>query len=102
MTDIHSLIEWGEGVLASIRATGHRKILFDNREFNLKLSTWDIIAFAERLGDQGVAYHRLRLAVLSSPYNPEMSRMAETSMTNRSATYMRFDTEEEALTWLRS
>ena len=100
VAELNELIEWSEGVTAQIHKTGHRKILFDNRDFRLKLSSWDIITFAKRLEDESTTYHELRLAVLSSPFNPEISRVAETSLTNRSATYMRFDTEDEALAWL--
>ena len=102
VTDVDEFIAWSEGLIAQIRKTGHRKVLVDNRGLHLKLSSWDIITFAEGLEDRGANYRRIRLAVLSSPFNPEMSRVAETSMTNRSATYMRFDTENEALDWLRS
>ena len=101
VTDVDEFVDWSEDLVVQIRKTGHRKVLLDNREFHLKLSPWDIITFAKGLEDRVAGYKGLRLAVLSSPFNPEMSRVAETSMTNRSATYKRFDTMDEALGWFQ-
>lgn len=95
-------IAWGEGVIANALTMGCRKVLLDNRDFRLEISTLDVITFASHLENQDAAQIGLRLAVLSSPLNPEISRVVETSMTNRSAAYRRFNSPEEAKEWLDS
>ena len=100
--DIEEFISWGDAIISKARETKLHKILIDNRNFALAISPMEIITFAEHLNEDFEMLTGLRLAILSSPENPEMSRLTETAFTNRSATYRRFDTLEEAEAWLQS
>ena len=93
-------IAWGLETLKKARETGHKKILYDNRTFRLNLTPLDTVLFAKRYEDLNVAQFGLRMAVLSNPKNPEISRLIETTLTNRSASYKTFATQADALTWL--
>lgn len=100
--DIEEFISWGDAILAKAREAKRQKILIDNRDFALDISPLEIVTFARHVKDDFEVLLELRLAILSSPENPEMSRLAETAFTNRSATYRRFNTLEEAEAWLQS
>ncbi len=102
LVNIEEFISWGDAVLAKAQETKRQKILIDNRDFALDISPLDIVTFAKHVKNNFEVLFELRLAVLSSPKNPEISRLAETAFTNRSATYKRFDTPQEAEVWLQS
>lgn len=95
-----AFVEWAVGVIGKARETGHTRILMDNRTFELHLSPLDVVTFASRLEAMNANSLGLRLAVVSSPANPEISRLVETSLINRSASYKSFRNQQEALDWL--
>lgn len=100
VNDAEEYISWGLDTLGKAKETGHRKLLYDNRTFNLNLTPLDTVLFAKRYESLDVAQLGLRMAVLSNPKNPDISRLVETTLVNRSAAYKRFDTQAEALNWL--
>jgi len=102
VTDVRSLIEWGEALVGMAQETERPKLLVDNRAFVLELSPMEILEFAQHFEEKEIAMLGLRLAVMSSPSKPETTRLVETALTNRSACYRRFTTPEEALVWLES
>jgi hypothetical protein len=93
-------IAWGLEAIGRIRQTHHTKILFDNRTFRLELSSLDIVLFAQKYEELNVPVLGLRMAVLSCSKNDAVSRLIETTLINRSATYRRFESQEEAKKWL--
>ena len=93
-------ISWGLEVTAKAKEAGCTRFLFDNRTFSLNLSPLDIVLFAKKYEELNMAQFGFRMAVLSNPKNPEVSRLVETTLINRSASYKRFNTQAEALTWL--
>ena len=100
VSDAESFIEWALSLVAKAREARRTKVLVDNRTFRLNLSSLDIITFANYLEEKGAAKLGLRLAVLSNPHNPENSRMVETALVNRSASYKSFGNQVEAKEWL--
>jgi hypothetical protein len=100
VSDAETFIEWGLKLLSRARKARRTKVLVDNRTFRLNLSSLDIITFANFMEDNGAAKLGLRLAVLSNPHNPENSRMVETALVNRSASYKSFSNQREAKEWL--
>jgi hypothetical protein len=98
--DAETFIEWGLKLVARARELRRTRLLVDNRTFRLDLSPLDVITFANFLEDKGAAKLGLRLAVLSNPHNPETSRLVETALVNRSASYKSFHSQEEAKEWL--
>jgi hypothetical protein len=100
VSDAETFIEWGVKLVAKAREARRTRVLVDNRTFHLNLSSLDIITFANFLEEKGAAKLGLRLAVLSNPHNPENSRMVETALVNRSASYKSFRNQEEAKEWL--
>ncbi|EGB13860.1 hypothetical protein DND132_0644 [Pseudodesulfovibrio mercurii] len=98
--DAETFIEWALKLVAKAREARRTRILVDNRTLRLDLSPLDIITFANFLEDQGTAKLGLRLAVLSNPHNPETSRLVETALVNRSASYRSFRSQQEAQEWL--
>ncbi|WP_319585016.1 hypothetical protein [uncultured Pseudodesulfovibrio sp.] len=100
VSDAETFIEWGLNLVAKAHEMRRMKVLVDNRTFSLKLSSLDIITFANFMEEKGAAKLGLRLAVLSNPHNPESSRMVETALVNRSASYKSFHNQVEAKEWL--
>lgn len=97
---VEEYIAWGMEFLSKAKETGHTRVLIDNRTFILHLSSLDIVMFAEKYEELGVPQLGLRFAVLSCSKNEEVSRLIETTLRNRSATYQRFDSKEDAEKWL--
>lgn len=97
-----TFLVWAKAVIAKAAELGRTKILVDNRTFVLNLTALDVITFATALEEMNAASLGLRLAVVSSPKNPEISRLVETSLINRSAMYKGFKGQEEAKEWLFS
>ncbi|MGE4421323.1 MAG: hypothetical protein AB7D39_03425 [Pseudodesulfovibrio sp.] len=100
VSDVETFIEWGLKLVAKAREVRRTRVLVDNRTFLLKLSPLDVITFANFMEDKGAAKLGLRMAVLSNPHNPETSRLVETALVNRSASYKSFRNQEEAKEWL--
>jgi hypothetical protein len=100
VSDAETFIEWGLKLVSKAREAHRTKVLVDNRTFSLKLSSLDIITFANFMEEKGAAKLGLRMAVLSNPHNPENSRMVETALVNRSASYKSFRNQAEAKEWL--
>ncbi|OIQ51718.1 hypothetical protein BerOc1_00175 [Pseudodesulfovibrio hydrargyri] len=100
VSDAETFIEWGLKLVAKAREARRTKVLVDNRTFRLHLSSLDIITFANFMEEKGAAKLGLRMAVLSNPHNPENSRMVETALVNRSASYKSFRNQVEAKEWL--
>jgi hypothetical protein len=100
VADAEPFIEWGLKLVAKAREGRRTRMLVDNRTFLLKLSPLDVIAFANFMEDKGAAKLGLRMAVLSNPHNLETSRLVETALVNRSASYKSFHSQEEAKEWL--
>lgn len=93
-------IEWAMNVVKRAMETGHTKVLFDNRTFHLKLTQLDVSAFADHLESMGAARLGFRLAVVPCNKNPDVSRMVETALRNRSGSYQIFESQDEAKAWL--
>lgn len=93
-------ISWGLEAVGKAQAMGHTKLLFDNRTFRLNLAPYDVVIFANKYEEMNIAQLGLRMAVLSNPKNPDESRLIETTLRNRSATYKRFNTQADAIGWL--
>lgn len=100
VSDAETFIEWGLQLLSKAWEARRTRILVDNRTFRLDLSPLDVITFANFMEDKDAAKLGLRLAVLSNPHNPEASRLVETALVNRSASYKSFQTQQEAQHWL--
>jgi len=100
VSDGEAFIQWALKLVARARKENRTRVLVDNRTFRLDLSPLDVITFANFLEDRGAAKLGLRLAVLSNPRNPDTSRMVETAMVNRSASYKSFRSQKEAQEWL--
>jgi len=100
VSDAETFIEWGLKLVSRAREARRTRVLVDNRTFSLNLSSLDIITFANFLEDKGASKLGLRMAVLSNPHNPENSRMVETALVNRSASYKSFRNQVEAKEWL--
>jgi len=100
ISDVGVFIEWAVALVSKAKATGYTRILIDNRTLTLELSPLDVITFAKYLEDMGAAQFGFRLAALTSPTNVEISRLVETSLTNRSASYKIFKNPAEAKKWL--
>lgn len=98
--DAGTFIEWGLRLLTKAREVRRTRLLVDNRTFSLELSPLDVITFANFMEDRDAAKLGLRLAVLSNPHNPETSRLVETALVNRSASYRSFRSQQEAQHWL--
>ncbi len=97
---VDTYIEWGKAAVSRALETGNFKILFDNRTLFLDLQSWDIALFAKFLDGMDYVSIGLRLAVLSNPANDEASHLVETALRKRSASYKRFKSQKEAVTWL--
>lgn len=100
VADVERFIQWAMALVSKAKETGNSRVLIDNRTFVLELSSLDVITFAKYLEDLGAASFGLRLAALTSPLNIEISRLVETSLTNRSASYKIFQNSAEAVKWL--
>lgn len=100
VSDSETYIQWGLALIAKAREARHTRILVDNRTFRLKLTPLDVITFADYMEKMGGNKLGLRLAVLSCVQNLDVSRMVETSLINRSATYKSFLNQKEAQEWL--
>ncbi len=98
--DSDCFLKWAKQVMTVASELGHTKILFDNRSLNLNLASLDVVTFAKELEEMGAALLGLRMAVASSSDNYETSRLVETSLTNRSASYKSFSELSEAKEWL--
>ena len=98
--DAEEYISWGLDLITKVQEVGHSRLLLDNRTFSLNLSPLDIVLFANKYEEMDVSQLGLRMAVLSNPKNPEVSRLIETTLTNRSAAYKRFETQADAIGWL--
>lgn len=98
--DAEEYINWGMQAVKKAKEFGHTRILFDNRTFSLNLSSLDVVTFANKYEEMNIPLLGLRMAVLSNPKNHEVSRLIETTLTNRSATYQRFGSQAEAVGWL--
>ena len=93
-------VDWAMSVMGKAHEIGQTKILIDNRTFELRLSPLDVVTFASHLEKVNIASQGFRLAVISSPKNPEISRLVETVLINRSACYKSFPNQKEATSWL--
>jgi hypothetical protein len=100
VSDAETFIQWALKLVARARKERRTRVLVDNRTFCLELSPLDVITFANFLEDKGAAKLGLRLAVLPNPRNPDTSRMVETALVNRSASYKSFRSQKEAQEWL--
>ena len=100
VSDSDAFIEWGLKLVAKAKETRHTKVLVDNRTFRLNLSPLDVITFANFMENMGAAKLGLRMAVLSNPHNLEESRLVETALVNRSASYKSFRSQQDAQEWL--
>lgn len=98
--ELDMFMEWAGTVLDKARTTDHKQILIDNRTFELQLSPMDVVAFATHMEETGTVRQGFRLAVLSCPKNLDVSRLVETALINRSASYKSFRTQKEAMGWL--
>jgi len=94
--------EWSTAVVIKAQDLGHTRLLFDNRTCSLEITQHDVITISERWAGMNAPTLGLRYAVISSRGNPEISKFIETSFTNRSAAYKRFDSQKDALEWLLS
>lgn len=100
VNDADEYISWGLEAIKKAKELGYTRILFDNRTFSLKLSSLDVVTFAKKYEEMNIHLLGLRMAVLSNPKNADVSRLIETTLTNRSATYRRFGSQAEAEGWL--
>lgn len=100
VSDAESYIQWAMNVVKKALETDHKKVLFDNRTFHLKLTQLDVSAFAAHLENMGTARLGFRLAVVPCSRNPEVSRMVETALRNRSGSYKTFQNQDDAKAWL--
>ena len=88
--DSGDLIKWAMTMMEKVKEMGCTRILTDNRDLTLELSPLDVVTVANYLEDIGGAKLGLRLAVLSSPIAVFVSRMMETALVDRSASYRFF------------
>lgn len=102
INSVEAYVNWGEAAVSKALETGNFKILFDNRTLLLDLDSWEIDIFSKHLDEMDYVSIGLRLAVLSNPANEEISQQIELALTNRSASYKRFKSQEDAVKWLES
>ncbi|AMK11636.1 MAG: hypothetical protein AB7E51_03030 [Pseudodesulfovibrio sp.] len=98
--DSESFIRWGLALVAKAQETRASKVLVDNRTFKLRLTPLDVITFADHMEKIGGNRLGLRLAVISCVQNLDVSRLVETALVNRSASYKSFLNQKEAQEWL--
>jgi len=92
--------QWCVESIEKAKATGHTRLLYDNRALFLEMTQHDITMVSEQMLDLGIPLMGLRFAVVSSSKTFDVARSVETAFANRSAAYRRFDSQEEALEWL--
>ena len=97
---LDALFNWAKSIIDKTRETGHRKLLFDNRTCRLELTSLDVVTFATQLEVIDIMKSGYRLAAIPSPHNPDVSRMVETALINRSVSYKMFASQEAAKEWL--
>lgn len=98
--DVESLVAWTDSVLGRAEEAGRTNILCDNRMFHLKMTLSDVTSFTDRIPVVDAVKAGLRMACVPSPCNPDLSRVAETFLTNRSASYKVFHSRVAAREWL--
>lgn len=100
VSDSESFIRWGVALVVKTQEIGSTRVLVDNRTFLLNLTPLDVITFADHMEQLGGNRLGLRLAVVSCVQNLDVSRLVETALINRSATYKSFLNQKEAQQWL--
>jgi len=98
--DADDFIAWATTFIQKAMESKQKRLLIDNRTLFLDVSSLDVITFAKHLEKIEAAKLGFRIAVLSSPKNVGTSRLVETALVNRSATYKTFQNQEEAKEWL--
>jgi len=101
VSNVKEYLAWAMDIIAKAKSSGHKVLLMDNRTFTLELTPLDVVSFADKLDEMGAAKLGFRIGVVSNPGNPEVSRLVETSLVNRSATYRSFKNQTEAMEWLK-
>lgn len=101
VSNVDEYLAWAMEIVAKAKSSGHKVLLMDNRTFSLELTPLDVVSFADKLDEMGAARLGLRIGVVSNPGNPEVSRLVETSLVNRSATYRSFRNQADAMEWLK-
>ena len=100
--DVSSLITYSEAIILETRKLGHSRLLIDDRALTVDLSPLDVITFSEHLANTDFAKLGIRIAVIYSPRNKEISHVFETAMTNRSVSFQTFKDLKDAEEWLTS
>ncbi|WP_316900239.1 hypothetical protein [Pseudodesulfovibrio indicus] len=100
VSDSESFIRWGMALVTKAQENRASKVLVDNRTFKLRLTPLDVITFADHMEKIGGNRLGLRLAVVSCVHNLDVSRLVETALVNRSASYKSFLNQKEAQEWL--
>ncbi|MDC0335334.1 hypothetical protein OAN24_00345 [Pseudodesulfovibrio sp.] len=100
--DVASLIAFSETIIVEARKLKRCRLLIDDRSLIVDLSPLDVTTFGNHLETVDFAILGLRIAVVYSPTNTEISRLFETILTNRSVAFQTFKEINEAEEWLTS
>lgn len=100
VSTVEEYLAWALEVISKVQKSGCKILLLDNRTFSLQLTAHDVVVFADELEKMGAAKLGLRIAVISNADNLDISRLVETSLVNRSATYKSFRSQADAMKWL--
>lgn len=79
-----------------------RRVLVDDTELTVNLDVLDVSLGAADLEKDEFSSLGIRAAALYRPEHKGIYRVIETAYRNRSINYRLFESEEEALAWLRS
>ncbi|MGL1861362.1 MAG: hypothetical protein OCC46_02435 [Pseudodesulfovibrio sp.] len=100
--DVASLISYSEAIVVETRKLGRSRLLIDDRALTVNLLPLEVAIFGDHLANINFDNTRLRIAVLYSPLNKEISHIFETVLTNRSFSFRAFKERENATEWLSS
>ncbi len=102
VNDVASLISYSENIISETRKLNRPRLLIDDRALVVDLSPYDVTTFGDFLGSINFANMGIRIAVVYSPRNKEISHIFETALTNRSVAFQTFKDLKEAEGWLKS
>lgn len=90
-----------EVIDAGLKA-GIYRILLDERELDVDVEFYEIVAIATELENRGITSRGGRLACLHRPEKKALYKTFETIYRNRSLSYQLFEDPELAMAWLKN
>ena len=100
VNDVASLISYSEAIISETKRLNRRRLLIDDRNLTVTLSPLDVTTFSNYLANANFAMLGIRIGVVYSPKNKEISHVFETALTNRSVSFQTFKDLKAAEEWL--